>query len=114
MNKTIITSALALMLSFSTFASDFRLPARDVERINTEVQQMTKVLNLSNSDAQKIKNLKMELTSGSKEAAKKYGRNTPEFKAAREPLWTKYRESLLSTITEKELKQYNAWAKNNK
>ncbi|MGL6260926.1 hypothetical protein [Vibrio sp. WXL103] len=108
MKKVISRTLTSLLLvgSASAFAFD-SLPNRDQNRIGTEVNDMQAVLNLTDSQAQKIRQAKADLTKSNNELIRDHGRGTAAYKEARKPVWAKYQKDIFAVITREELQRYN-------
>jgi hypothetical protein len=108
MKKSLLTTTMIALLSFSTSSLALGdLSERDANRIKSEVDEMTKVLNLNEQKSSDILTLKVELNKATNKLLEKHGSRNAEWRAEREPYWQAYRKGLLSVITEKQLKEYN-------
>lgn len=100
-----LTALVSLFGSMCAFAAVEFTPA-DMKRINNEVTSMTEFMNLSDSEAQIIRDLKKELTLKNRTALAEYGRGTPEFKKARKKIMKAYQAELYQVVTREELREW--------
>ncbi len=101
------SAALVLLLSSQAFAYN-ELAPRDQKRISTEVHEMQVFLNLSDSDADKLKQIKADMAKVNAQLVQEYGRGTDGFKEARRPHWQAYQRDLRSIVSQDDLRRYNA------
>ena len=109
MKKMIATCSTALLMLISSQALAYNdLAPRDQKRISTEVHEMQVFLELSQGDADKIKQLKAEMAKANAKLIQEHGRGTDAFREARKPYWRTYQSGLHSVISREDLRRFNA------
>ena len=108
MKNAVITSAAALMLLLSANVhASGELSPNDLRRITNEVQEMTTVLDLNESQANTIKEAKIEMQKANRKLVQEHGRGTAAFKEARKPYWQTYQKQLFTVISREDLRKFN-------
>ncbi|MGR5143061.1 hypothetical protein ACQKPX_15400 [Photobacterium sp. DNB23_23_1] len=109
MKKMIVTCSTALLMLISSQALAYNeLAPRDQKRISTEVHEMQVFLELSQDDADKIKQLKADMARTNAKLVQEHGRGTDGFKEARKPHFRAYQRNLQNIVSREDLRRFNA------